>query len=552
MRWFVALILAATACSHGGGGSGAGSAGAAGRAGIAGTTSAAGNAGAAGSAGAAGNVGLAGDAGTAGGTGVAGNMGAAGSAGAAGNVGVAGAAGNAGAAGAAGAAGNAGAAGAAGQAPCTNLRCRQSTCTNGPCTVPACPNGGRTTLTGAVFDPAGKVPLPNVTVYVPNGDLAPIKDGPSCDPCDPTTGTSLLSGDPVVVTRTDDKGIFHLGRTGPSDVPGGADVPVVFQVGKWRRQITVRSVASCTETTLSDASQTRLPASQAEGHIPRIALTTGGSDALECLLRKVGIADAEFTPETGTGRVNLFQGGGGTAAYDATLNNGAALTPASPWWDSYQHLASYDVILHSCEGASGQYGVDTTGTLHEPISVKSMDARNALEMFADNGGRVFASHWHAYWFENGPASFKSIATFQHRAALPNPYDATIDQTFDGGKSLAAWLVNVQGSTTLGTVTLAQDAAFRLVDAAAGGNISQQWIYGPSLTRQSVQFLSATTPIPGGTCGRVVLSDLHVSAGGPGADVPAMPFPTGCVTSNLSPQEKVLEYMLFDIASCVRK
>ncbi len=68
------------------------------------------------------------------------------------------------------------------------------------------------------------------------------------------------------------------------------------------------------------------------------------------------------------------------------------------------------------------------------------------------------------------------------------------------------------------------------------------------------YLSATTPIPGGACGRVVFSDLHVSSGGDmagaGTDLPAMPFPSGCVTTDLSPQEKVLEFMLFDIASCV--
>jgi hypothetical protein len=32
----------------------------------------------------------------------------------------------------------------------------------------------------------------------------------------------------------------------------------------------------------------------------------------------------------------------------------------------------------------------------------------------------------------------------------------------------------------------------------------------------------------------------------------MPFPMGCITSTLSAREKVLEFMLFDIGSCVRR
>ena len=77
----------------------------------------------------------------------------------------------------------------------------------------------------------------------------------------------------------------------------------------------------------------RLPRNQTEGHIPKMALTTGGADALECLLRKIGIEDSEFTPEASSGRVNFYAGGGGTAAYDAALNGGAAFTPVHPWWD---------------------------------------------------------------------------------------------------------------------------------------------------------------------------------------------------------------------------
>ena len=68
-----------------------------------------------------------------------------------------------------------------------------------------------------VFDLPRTRCLFNITVFVPNAELvSTLKDGPTCDPCDPTTGTSLLSGKPVVFTKTDTaEQVLALGaRTG--------------------------------------------------------------------------------------------------------------------------------------------------------------------------------------------------------------------------------------------------------------------------------------------------------------------------------------------------
>jgi hypothetical protein len=450
--------------------------------------------------------------------------------------------------------------GSGGATPCTKLTCQQSTCRGQGCTV-KCGVGSKTTVSGTIYDPAGKTPLYNITVYVPNSPLTGFTDGPSCDKCDPNTGTSLLSGDPVVYTKTDTNGKFSLGADHNVDVPAGTNIPMVIQVGKWQRQVVLPQVTACQDNPITDMNLLHLPRNSTEGHIPKIAITTGEKDALQCLLLKVGVDKTEFTPEASMGRINLFAGGNGAMAYDATLNNAAAFTPAAPWWDSYDNLAKYDIILHSCDGSQGDYDVtkipaqmmDKTGhIIGEPLYAKSPAARMALEKWTNAGGRVFASHWHSYWFAEGSPTFKSIATWGRNNMLMNT--ATIDQSFDTGSALAQWMMNVGGSMSLGQVDITQDASNRLIDMAAGGNISQRWIYSPNQTPQSVVFLSATTPIPGGTCGRAVVSDLHlVGAADPTTglmDMPTAAFPMSCMTTTLSPREKVLEFMLFDIASCV--
>jgi hypothetical protein len=324
------------------------------------------------------------------------------------------------------------------------------------------------------------------------------------------------------------------------------------------------TVTPCMDNPIPDK-MLHLPTTHLEGNIPKMALTTGGSDAMECLLKKIGIDISEFSTEAGTGRVNFYAGGGGTSSFLAQPTAGGALafTSVNPWWDSLDNLSKYDILLHSCEGPQGSYPNNDAMNTNAPgpISTKSMKARMALQQYADMGGRVFASHWHTYWFEQGTPDFMSVATFfnPHQRGLANPTDATIDQSFDKGQALAQWMMGplVMGSTVLGTVTIAQDASNTEVAMAAGPPISQRWLYGPvPKGPNAVLFLSATTPIPNtatpkpNACGRVVLSDLHVSAGGAGSDTPATPFPMGCVTTTLSPREKVLEFMLFDIASCV--
>jgi hypothetical protein len=411
---------------------------------------------------------------------------------------------------------------------CVNLRCQQETCKQGNCKQSACADGTSTTVSGTVYDPAGKVPLYNVVVYVPNEPLAEITSGASCDTC-----ASPVSGRPITAALSDASGHFVV-----PTAPVGVNIPLVMQIGKWRRAITIPNVAPCTDTPITDRNLTRLPRNQAEGHLPRIAIATGGSDALECLVRKIGVDTAEFTADSGAGRVHLYAG----LAAPAMTNNGASLTPTATLWGRVDRLRAYDMLLMSCEGT------DNSGA-----GAASVAMRQAMKDYADGGGRLFGSHWHNRWVFDGPAPWPTVAKASSGAhGFTTDITASIDTTFPKGAAFAEWMTNVGGSTVPGQVLI--HGAEHSVDAAMGP-MAQRWIYGTDATRNTpmVQYFTFNTPVEAAAplqCGRVVMSDLHVSTGTP-SDSGKVSFPTGCVTTDLTPQEKALEFMIFDLSSCVR-
>ncbi len=416
------------------------------------------------------------------------------------------------------------------------------------CNQVSCSDGGTTSLSGTVYDPAGKVPLYNVVVYIPTTQVQPITTGATCDPCG-----GEATGNPLVAALTDAAGHFVL-----TNVPAGVPIPLVLQLGKWRREISVPAVVACTDTPLTDTNTMRLPRNHAEGDIPHIALTTGGADPLECLLRKIGIDDAEFTTAGGTGRVDLYAGSGvpgevpplvAASSFAPSLNGGVAFADAQTLWDASSTLEAYDIVLMACEGQQNP-------------NTKPPAALQAMYQFESQGGRVFASHWHDYWFEDGPTPLPSTGSWTDLTPPPpDPFDGTLDTSFPKGQAFHDWLANVGGLDANGDLLIYQ-AKHNLNSAGVG---AQQWItlQNPNTTppgQTAVEYMTFNTPLDvdaGAQCGRVVYSDLHVSSGAtndagvPLGDQTGQPFPDGCVTTDLSPQEKALEFMLFDLSSCIQ-
>ena len=388
--------------------------------------------------------------------------------------------------------------------PCTGLCLQQVTCAN---------PFNTTRVSGRVYAPNGADPLPGVLVYVPNAPVEPLPAGAACR----NGGTPPTA--PLVQAITEFDGTFEV-----KNMPVGTNIPLVIQSGKWRRQIVIPSVAACTTTPIS-AAKTRFPKNHAEGDIPHFAVVTGSLDAAECIFRKMGIDDAEFSGTSDTGHIQLFTGaddaGGGY------LPGSASETVLEA---SSTSLNSYDTVILACQNA---------------IIDKAPAVQQNLIDYVNGGGRVMATHYEYTWLYN-IVPFSGTTTW-----IPQSHPAPVDQlgyvnqSTPDGLQLAQWLMAVNASTTQGQIPL------KVIRHDFDGVIapSESWlsINDAVFGNMSVQY-SFDTPIgtaPEDQCGRVQYLDYHVENVSASS---AKAFPQECVAGPMTPQEKLLEYMVFDLTS----
>jgi hypothetical protein len=431
----------------------------------------------------------------------------------------------------------------------------QSMCDAGHC---ACPPGNTTTIDGFVFDPAGKNPLYNISVYVPD----PGSPLPDLDTVPVGCGCTQLFPAKVLATGT------------PTDVTGHFEIPcapsgtvsLVVQTGKWRKQYDGITVMPNQPNKVPDM---RLPASSAEGSLPNIAISTGQSDSFECLPLRMGVAASEYVAGSATGgHIHIYTGFQGAATAQAPVESYLSL------WDQQADLNQHDVVILSCEGH------ETTGG--NPGMALDTTAQTYLMNYANAGGRVFASHYQYAWFNTGPfaTGTNNVATWttgmqsiDDSQALLADIDTTLTggAAFPEGAALGQWLgmVGALNTTNQLPIWFARNNVQTLAQPP-----STEWIHLDATVAQAPsasQYFSVDTPVGAAAgaplCGRIVYSDLHVS-GGPGKsapnvlpDYPTPPgrgnggsragvVPTDCAAHPLTPQEEALEFMLFDLSSCL--
>lgn len=396
-----------------------------------------------------------------------------------------------------------------------------------------------TTISGVVYDPAGRRPLYNVFVYVPNTTPDPIPEGNVvCSQCQ-----AAASGSPLVSATTDANGRFVI-----KNAPSGNNIPLVMQVGKWRRQITIPHVTECTDNPQTDKNQTRLPKKTSEGNLPLMAFTSGGCDVAECFLRNIGIDDSEFVaPGSSTGHVHFFTGQGG----GSYVTGGNTWQNTYQWWKDSKNLLKYDIVFNACE----------CSPLDRNAGGGSGDAYQAIREYVNGGGRLFSTHYYYNWFAKptGPADFQSVAQWLPGGkGVSGVSDYFVDTTFPKGKAFGDWLQGQGVTTTPGVVALDESQIDLTNDVGTVNAGATRWIYkGTSKSDPNYlsKFVTFNAPVGAATpqqCGRAVFTEFHLDGFGGGlfpSECKAQPVKDGGASHENN--QAALEFLFFDLSSCVQ-
>jgi hypothetical protein len=459
-------------------------------------------------------------------------------------------------------------------------------------------------------DTENQLGVPNAVVYVLRSNQVsdlpeipkglPPGDAVSCDRCEDQDLGPVLIG-----TVTDSTGSYTL----EGKIPVGVEFLLVVKAGKFRRAVafSVDPEDACTTVDRSNVTlpnnPTRLPRDLDDGlavNVPHIAITTGDYDAMECVFEKIGLAHSLFTSPTGDGPIHLYrdngawpsgelrgcvgcaactgnncrrsfcdgcgdcEGGTECSACQATV---VAACEASGIPTSTELVGSE--VLHQDGGRITEYDMvvsNCRGNANGAPDAESDDAGN-VRRYVNRGGRFFASHFSHNWIQHGTEGFSADAPLDTGLA-----PAVVWQGHDTGitngtgilsenpprenaspriQSFIDWMVHVDAVSE-------DDLSFNIPEprsrATTLGEFTEEFVHceGGVCDRESrwrPQQIAFNTPYAapseGAACGRVVYSGFHVSVTGTSDLV----FPSYC-SGPLSPPEKTLLFLLFDLGACV--
>jgi hypothetical protein len=202
---------------------------------------------------------------------------------------------------------------------------------------------------------------------------------------------------------------------------------------------------------------------------------------------------------------------------------------------------NYDQILLPCWGS--------------PITKTPAELAN-LVTYGNSGGHFFATHYSYTWlFKNSPFDQTARWNPQHNTnIIPPPNGVSFTGNVDvnnnpKGGVFVQWLnlVGALSATSPPQVTI--QGARHDVDSVNPGAID--WIDGTDPGDQSQMLLHYTFDTPWAQksqCGHAIYSDFHVNLQ---SGTYGQTFPAECgAAAPLTSQERILEYMIWDLQSCL--
>ena len=430
-------------------------------------------------------------------------------------------------------------------------------CVGLACAVPRCAEGSTTELRGRVTAPNGRTPIHQALVYVPvnDGPPSPQPRALSCEAC-----TSPLRDRALVVTQTSIDGQFTL-----RNLPAGASIPVVVQKGRFRRQFQL-SLTACQGQEAAGpgpAGSLPLPSHRGEGDLPQMAVAAGDHDAIECVLRELGLAPTEFSgARDPTGSA---EGSGAIHLYDNQAPGTPVLPGQAPLGDlltDRERLFGYHQIFLNC-----------SGTTYSQALLRQPQVLANLRDYLSAGGRLYVTDWSYDFLQQVPelAPFICFEDDQDCSiTTPHGFHTAVAQ--GGTLSTLSAAVRVDTPKTqalfdwlgkLGGETPITPAALPINDLLPGWVVVQQtardsarypvttWLSAElrdriRLPRQRPLTVSFDYPAQA-TCGRALFSSYHTRQRSMRLQFPAYCPPSGAAPL---PQEQVLAFLLFELNSCL--
>jgi hypothetical protein len=374
---------------------------------------------------------------------------------------------------------------------------------------PTCPTK-ESTISGTVLAPNGTDPVPGATVFIPSVLPELFPPDVKCEVCGQLSSSVNYW---TAVSAFD--GTFTL-----TDVCPGKR-PVVFQNGRFRRLIYVE-VPTKGEVKLTPE-ETRLPRKNKEFEsidaIPRVAVATGDYDKMECVLRKIGLADGAF---------DLYEGAKQQTS-PKKLPSFATLV-GDP-----DTMKGYNIIFINC----------TDNTFEDELNKK--EVRQSLNEYVQAGGRLYVTDWSYDWIEQVD-SFSPFIDYE-----PGPTDDDKPEKMNdailgkGGIEVMATIKDPQMAKWLGLFPGAIQGGKSKVEHFLSEWVMMNrvnkdvkiWVEGKvqdlDYNIDDVRPLTVTFNFE--NCGKILYTSYHTE--GREDEIFPPPFPEYC-DETASPQDRILE------------